>query len=215
MNCCDSSQVQGTNKFFSKHSARYLKQFRKKGLAKEQKYIVEGIEKSPVGGKSILDIGCGAGGLHITMLKHGAASAVGVDMSEGMLEGAKHFAREFGFENQTKYLLGDVVEMNGTIGNADIVVLDKVVCCYEHLDKLLDASLSRTKEIYALSFPASNLMVKISFYGLIFIRKLFKAQFRPYWHDWEKMVQKIRDNGFSPVHTASTFFWSVYVFQRG
>jgi 2-polyprenyl-3-methyl-5-hydroxy-6-metoxy-1,4-benzoquinol methylase len=215
MTCCTSdAALHGTNKFFSKHSNRYLKQFRKKGLAKEQKRLVEGIELSPVAGKSILEIGCGVGGLHLTMLKHGAASAVGIDISEGMLEGAKQLSKELGCESHTQYFLGDIAEMNGKIAGADIVVLDKVVCCYENLNKLLEISLSKANGTYALSFPASNVLVKISFYGLISLGKLLRWQFRPYWHDWGKMIDTIRENGFGPVYSESTFFWSIYVFRR-
>ena len=104
---------------------------------------MRGIELSPLTGKSILEIGCGVGGLHLTMLKHGASSAVGIDISEGMIEGAKQLSKELGCENRTQYLLGDVVQINGTIADADIVILDKVVCCYENIDALMTTSLSK------------------------------------------------------------------------
>src|ERR1051325_7226674 len=43
--CCTSSSLPGTNKFFSKSSKRYLKQFRKRGLAKEQRLLLEGFPR--------------------------------------------------------------------------------------------------------------------------------------------------------------------------
>src|ERR1041385_7221784 len=114
--CCSScTSVQGTDKFFSNQSKRYLKKFRKRGLAKEQTFLVEGIELSSIAGKSILEIGCGVGGLHLTMLRHGADSAVGIDISEGMLEGAKQLSSELGLNERTAYHLGDFVQMNGVI----------------------------------------------------------------------------------------------------
>jgi 2-polyprenyl-3-methyl-5-hydroxy-6-metoxy-1,4-benzoquinol methylase len=214
MRCCTSSSIQGTNNFFSKHSEKYLKQFRKKGLAKEQKHLLQGIEISPVSGKSILEIGCGVGGLHLTILKHGASSALGIDISEGMIEGAKQLSKELGCENRTQYILGDVVQANGRITDADIVVLDKVVCCYENVEELLTTSLSKTRQQYALSFPHSNLLVKVSFQCLIVLGKLFRWSFHPYWHDWEKLIHTIQENGFVQTYQHSTFFWSIYVFER-
>ena len=215
MNCCKSSpSLQGTNKFFSKHADRYLKQFRKKGLAKEQKHLVKGIEQSSITGKSILEIGCGIGGLHLTMLQHGASAAVGIDISEGMIEGAKQLSKELDFEDQTQYLLGDIVQMNGTIPEADIVVLDKVVCCYEDIDRLMATSLSKSTHTYALSFPNPNILVKVSFFGLIGLGKLLKWSFHPYWHEWDRVVRRIEEGGFLRTYRDSTLWWTVAVFNK-
>ena len=208
------STVSGTNKFFSKHSARYLKQFKKKGLAKEQKLLVKGIELSPVKGSSILEIGCGVGGLHLTLLQYGASSAVGIDISEGMLEGAKQLSKDLGFEERTSYQLGDFVQLNSEIDKADITILDKVVCCYEDVDTLLEKSLSKTNRMYALSFPRPNLLVKLTFQIPIILSKLLKWFFRPYWHDWDRVVRTIEASGFKKIYRSTTMLWEVQVFEN-
>jgi 2-polyprenyl-3-methyl-5-hydroxy-6-metoxy-1,4-benzoquinol methylase len=214
--CCSScATFPGTNKFFSKESKRYLKQFKKQGLAKEQQLLVKGIECSPIAGQSILEIGCGIGGLHLTLLQHGASSANGIEISEGMLESAKQLSKELGFEQQTAYHLGDFAQFNGEIDNADITILDKVVCCYEDVDTLLQKSLLKTKRLYALSYPKPTLLVRISFEGLIILAKLFRWSFRPYWHDWDRIVRKIAESGFRETYCSSTMMWTVRVLERG
>jgi 2-polyprenyl-3-methyl-5-hydroxy-6-metoxy-1,4-benzoquinol methylase len=211
MDCCQRT-IQGTDKFFSKTSRKYLKSFRKKGLAKEQKYLIEGITSVAVRDKTILEIGCGVGGLHLTLLKEGAHSAVGIDIAQGMLDGAKNLSKELGMEARTEYILGDFVQLNGKITDADITVLDKVVCCYENVDVLLDKSLAKTRNIYALSFPKSNTLIKFFFFIPITVGKLLKWQFRPYWHEWDAVVKRIESAGFKQTYNNATLFWDVRVF---
>ncbi|MBI4546981.1 MAG: class I SAM-dependent methyltransferase [Ignavibacteriae bacterium] len=215
MNCCQpSTATLGTNKFFSRQSKRYLKRFRKGGLAREQQYLIEGILSAGVTGKSILDIGCGIGGIHFTLLKQGALSAIGVEISQGMLDSAKQLSKELGFEKQTSYLRGDFVEMDGQVSQADITVLDKVVCCYENLDALLTASLEKTRNIYALSFPKPTFWIKLFIHIPITLGRLLRWSFRPYWHDWNGMVQMIEEKGFTQRYQKETFLWAVRVFEK-
>ena len=109
--CTPSPGTEGTNKFFSKQATRYMKKFRKKGLAKEQRYLIEGILSAGISGTSVLEIGCGVGGVHLTLLNHGASSATGIDIAEGMLNGAKELAREMNLGDRAKlFLAGRLAE---------------------------------------------------------------------------------------------------------
>lgn len=211
MDCCST---RGTNKFFSRWSKTYLKRFRKKGLAKEQQYLVEGITQHPITSKTILEIGSGVGALHLSLLERGAASAVGIDLAEGMIEKAIQLAREMGLEERAKYIVGDFVALNGEIPSSDITILDKVVCCYEDVDMLLQKSIAKTKEYYALSFPRDFLPVKIIFKTQIFTGKFLRFSFRPYWHDWETICRKITLFGFDQIYDNKTIVWTIRVYRR-
>ena len=211
MDCCST---QGTNKFFSRWSKTYLKRFRKKGLAKEQNYLVEGITQQPIVSKTILDIGSGVGALHLSLLERGAASATGIDLAEGMIEKAKQLAKEMGLDARARYFVGDFTALNGEAPLSDITVLDKVVCCYEDVDMLVEKSTSKTKELYALSFPRDFLPVRIMFKTQIFVSKLFGFSFRPYWHDWEGICRNIQSYGFDETYRNRTIVWAIRVFQR-
>jgi magnesium-protoporphyrin O-methyltransferase len=200
-NCCSTSSTAGTDKFFSKYSKKYLKRFRKKGLAKEQRLLLE-------------EIGCGVGGLHLTLLQRGAKNALGIDISQGMISYAKQLSSDLGMEGKTTYVHGDFTEKENDIPPTDIVMMDKVVCCYENLDLLLDRSLAKTNNLYAISFPRNYFLVRAMAKSAIKFGKLFHWSFSPYWHDWDRMVQRIRNNGFNEGYRNQTFMWTVCVFQR-
>jgi SAM-dependent methyltransferase len=222
MDCCSTPTRQslkdvggqGTNKFFSRWSKTYVKRFRRKGLAKEQRYLVEGITQEPLASKTILDIGSGVGSLHLSLLERGAASAVGVDMAQGMIEKARELAREMGLDKRTRYVIGDFATTNGEIPDSDITILDKVVCCYEDVHTLVEKSTSKTKELYALTFPRDYLPVRTIFKTQIFISTLFGFSFRPYWHDWEEICKNIVANGFLEIYRNKTLTWTVRVYRR-
>lgn len=211
MDCC---RAQGTNKFFSRWSRTYYKRFRKRGLEKVQKYLVEGITKQQIASKTILEIGCGVGSLHLNLLQQRAAASVGIDLAEGMIEKAKQLAHELGFESNVHYYIGDFVTMNGEIPVSDITILDKVVCCYEDVSTLVEKSLKKTKEIYALSFPRNNLLIKSIFKAQIIISELFRFSFRPYWHDWEDICEQIQSHGFDETYRNKTIIWAIRVYQK-
>lgn len=212
--CCPpSTNLEGTGTFFSNQARRYLKKFHKRGLAKEQRYLVEGIQSASMKGGTILEIGCGIGALHLTLLKQGPGSAVGIDISDGMLQAARQLSRNFGIENRTTYLDGDFARIEKEVAPADVVILDKVVCCYEDLDDLLRKSLAKCGSVFALSFPRPNTFIKIFFNVPIIIGTILRWSFHPWWHDWEKMVQRIQEAGFKQVYKRDTVMWSVSVFE--
>ena len=212
--CTPSPGTEGTNKFFSKQAARYVKKFRKKGLAKEQGYLIEGILSAGISGTSVLEIGCGVGGVHLTLLNHGASSATGIDIAEGMLNGAKELAREMNLGDRAKYYSGDFAQIAGDVHEADVVILDKVVCCYEDVRGLVAKSTGKAKRVYALSFPRSTPLSAFLIKTAMLLGKILKWSFHPYWHDWDAMVREIRENGFERRFYRNTLMWDVFVFER-
>jgi magnesium-protoporphyrin O-methyltransferase len=176
--------------------------------------LVEGVISSGIAGKSILEIGCGVGGVHLTLLKMGAESATGIDLAQGMLEKARALSAELQLDGRTQHLLGDFVEMDDRIQDADITILDKVLCCYEDPGSLIGKSLAKTQHIYALSLPKSNAPTKILFGLLISVGKLLGRAFLPYWHDWAGIVRSIDAAGFRQTYHNATLAWDVYVFEK-
>lgn len=221
MDCC-SVDTAGTDKFFSKHAKRYAKKYRKNGLDRCQRILAEGISRSGLHSKSVLEVGCGVGGLHLSLLKKGARQALGIEISKGMIEQAETLAEEMGLMNQVRYRVGDFVLMNGDspIGSGDaipeceITVLDKVICCYEDWKTLVAKSLAKTRETYAVSYPRPVWYVRIFFSLAVVFAKIFHWSFHPFYHDSESIQHFIQANGFKKVHEDTTTEWSIIIFQK-
>lgn len=213
--CCRPPEdCSGTSAFFNRWAASYAKGFRKGKLDRIQKYLLRGIQLSSLDGRSVLDIGCGAGQVHLTLLKEGADHALGIDLSDAMLKEAQKFAANLGLAGRTQYVQGDFTQLSSSISECDIIILDKVVCCYEHLDDLIQKSAGKTKGVFALTHPKENLLTKALFKGHEAIAKLLRWDFHPFWHDWSKMKSRILSEGFTLQYEKSTLTWHALVFQR-
>lgn len=213
--CCQGArQSEPLNKLFSKISKHHARRFRRKGLTKEQRLLLESIRREPLQGKHILDIGCGVGALHLSLLKEGAANATGIDAAEGMIKKARQFSQELGVAEKTQYINGDFVEHAEQLSAAEITMLDKVVCCYGDVETLVKKSVEKTTSIYALTHPKENFLVKSFFKLQILLATLFRWKFRPFWHDWQKMREMIVREGFRCVYDNATMRWHVLVYKR-
>src|SRR3954454_25044569 len=129
-----------TGRFFGWFAKRYRKRFARKGLEPSQRHLMKGLTSSGFNGATLLEIGCGIGYLHQRLLEAGAASAVGVDLSAKMLQEAREQAQQHGLAERTDYREGDFVELADMLAPADIVILDKVICCYPDADALVQRS---------------------------------------------------------------------------
>ena len=179
--CCVHNR--DTGRFFGWFARRYRKRFARKGFEPSQKQLVEGLTRSGVGGATLLEIGCGVGYLHQRLLQAGAASAVGVDLSSRMLEEARAEAIEQGMAERTDYRVGDFVELADTIAPADIVILDKVICCYPDADALVRQSARIAARVYAFTIPRDRWTVRITLWLGRSMLALIRCGFRSHVHD--------------------------------
>jgi 2-polyprenyl-3-methyl-5-hydroxy-6-metoxy-1,4-benzoquinol methylase len=213
--CCTyGSSCCGTGKFFSRWSRFYARRYRTGGLEPVQKLLLEGIRRRPVKNSTVLDIGCGVGSLHLTLLNDGAERAIGIDMSEGMLNEARRLAATSGTDDRVEYIVGDFVQVSSSIPETDTVMLDKVVCCYEDVTTLVTTAVKKTKHLLALSHPKENIMMMSIFKAHMLIARLFHWSFHPFWHNWNDVAALIESNGFQLVYNNSTLSWQVLVFKR-
>jgi cyclopropane fatty-acyl-phospholipid synthase-like methyltransferase len=100
--------------------------YKKKGLDRTATAISDVLGKRGLAGSAILELGCGVGGLTLELVRKGAASAIGIDLSSKMTRLARSLASQAGFSESTSFQTGDGAEIRLT--RSDIVILDAVLC---------------------------------------------------------------------------------------
>ena len=213
MSCC-GAQTHDTGRVFSWFARRYRKRFQRKGLERSQKQLVAGLEQAGITGRSLLEIGCGVGYLHQLLLKSGAAYAVGVDLSDKMIVEARALAADQGLADRIDYQVGDFMELAAGLDDADITLLDKVVCCYADAEGLTRLSLSKTRKIYALTYPRANVINRLGVAVTAALMWLLRSQFRGYIHPPDKIEAWITDSGFRKCYEQQTPIWLTQVYVR-
>ena len=144
------------NEFGEATARRDLRSYRKSGPAQTTRWLLEGLRGDGVDGLTVLDIGAGVGAVHLDLLKDGAASAIDVDGSPAYVTVAREEATQQGLVEKVSYVVGDFVARAPTIAPADLVVLDRVVCCYPDMDALVRQSVARARLRYGLVYPVTR-----------------------------------------------------------
>ena len=191
--CC---HAQSARRFFSFFARRARKRFQRKGFEPSQKQLMAGLEQVGYREASVLDIGCGVGHLHQTLLEQGASAAVGIDLAPKMLSEAKDWADERGLCDRVNYVEGDFMTLDEPIDNADICLLDKVVCCYPDAQGLVQKSLAKTKRVYGLTIPRDRWFIRLAIEAVACLLWLIRSDFRSYVHDPVQIARWISDDGF-------------------
>jgi magnesium-protoporphyrin O-methyltransferase len=193
---------------------------RKEITAGITKDLVEALGQPRLQGRTVLDLGCGTGDLALATLARGAARATGVDLGPGAIEGARELARQRRVEDRSTFLVGDAAKV--PLDRHDVVLLNRVLCCYPDIDGLLDNSLSAARSLYAFTAPpsaglagmfarAETRLANIWFR----IRDRKFRGFRAHVHDLEAVDRRIREAGFRPiVEGRRRLVWHLAVYER-
>lgn len=212
MNCC---QCQGIEAVFDpKHAAKELENYRTKGPAKTTRMLIDALKARGIKGMTLLDIGGGVGAIQHGLLRAGVTDATDVDASPAYLRAAQEEAERQGFADRVTYHAGDFVDLAREIEPADIVTLDRVICCYHDMEALVGLSSARARRLYGLVFPRDEWWVRMAGPIANLFFRLRRNPFRVFLHPTEAVEAVLRSNGLERRFCRKTFVWQVMVYQR-
>lgn len=186
-----------------------------RGLDPLAKRVVAYFNERGVQGLDVLEVGGGVGDLQAELLAGGAIRALNVELSDAYEPAAMELAENKGLSDRMSRRFGDFVEMADEIDPADVVVLNRVVCCYPFMGRMVQAAASKTGKYLALVFP------KDRFYTRWFIRLgnslmvLRRCDFRAFVHPVDEIERVASESGLEVVHRDETWFWQAVVWKRG
>lgn len=212
MSCCAAPGCERT--FDEKHAAREFRNYQHHGPIPTTKALIHSLLGAGVKDDTLLDIGGGVGAIQIELLKSGARSAISVDASSAFEAFARAEAKREGLSDRISYESGDFVDLAARIGPADIVTLDRVVCCYPNMESLIRLSTQRSRRVYGLVYPRDRRLNRVFIRVQNFFRGLFRNPFRSFVHSVDGMDRLIRAAGFTLRQRVRTFVWEVSVYER-
>jgi magnesium-protoporphyrin O-methyltransferase len=215
MTCCGSSVGDAAERQFSqKRAAKDLAQYRAKGPGPTTRLLLAGLTKTGSVQGRLLDIGSGVGALTFELLELGLTSAVGVDLSSAHVATASKEAARRGRSDSTRFVQGDFLDVASQLKSADIVTLDRVVCCYPEYERFLEESLRHTDQYFALSYPKDLWYIR-AWVGLENLgRQITQNTFRSFVHPVSAMERVIHRSGFRRLSRSGTRIWCADVYAR-
>jgi magnesium-protoporphyrin O-methyltransferase len=166
--------------------------------------------------RTVLELGCGRGGLLLALAQAGLAGATGLDLSAASIDAARNRFDQAQLSDYVRLSVGDAARVS--LEPHDWVILDRVMCCYPDIERLLANTLPAARQIYAFTVPSSR-----GWRGVIarldeWVENAWNSiRGRPcpgYVHDLDLIEEKLTAAGFRLRHRDRHRMWHIAVYER-
>lgn len=131
----------------------YLRRYERRGFDALERSMLAALPPQEVAGARVLEIGGGVGPFQVELLKRGAREGEVVELVEAYRPYAASLASRAGVSDRSTFRVADLLEAPASAAPADVVVLNRVVCCSEEGLDLVRLAAGLTTGTLLLSFP--------------------------------------------------------------
>jgi len=200
---------------FSERGARgQARSYRRSGLDAGSRRIVALLKERGVEGLTLLEVGGGIGAIQIELLKAGLTRAVSVELTPTYEESAAELLREAGFEDRVERRVMDFVNAGTDIEAADIVVMNRVICCYPDLPRLAGAAADHARGLLVMSFPKERWWTRAMVWMANVGMGLMRREFRIFLHPMAQILATGEKHGLKLSIDRPGVFWEIAAMER-
>jgi 2-polyprenyl-3-methyl-5-hydroxy-6-metoxy-1,4-benzoquinol methylase len=210
--CCSPKGYRSI--FSEKRAHAEARRYRRHGLDRTSRRIAELLKERGIVGRTLLEVGGGVGAIQIELLRAGISRAVNIELTPTYEEAAQALLREAGLEDRVERRVMDFAEATGEVEAADIVVMNRVICCYPDMPKLAGSAADHTREVLVVSFPKERWWTRaVISLGDLALR-VARQQFQVFLHPPDKIIATAERHGLKSVSNQTSFFWEVASLYR-
>jgi magnesium-protoporphyrin O-methyltransferase len=210
--CCQRQAMEDL--FNTRRAQRDLRHYRRRGPDKTTRLLVDALSAQGIDGMTLLDIGGGIGAIQLALLSAGAGVATDVDASQAFLEAAKEESEREGYADRVTYLHGDFVELAESLPPADIVTLERVICCFPDMPALAGASASKAQRLYGLVYPRDTWWMRLGARLINAAIRVQRSAFRFYVHSQAAVEAELQRQGLVWRYATTAGPWQVAIYAR-
>lgn len=211
VSCCECEGI--ATQFGSETARRELRRFRRRGPKHTTQLLLDDLRAAGIAGGSLLDIGGGIGSIHHALLDAGAREAVHVDVSPDYIAAAQDEAGRRGHADRVQFVHGDFVDVANDLPGADVVTLDRVICCYPDMDLLVDHAARKTRRLFGAVYPRDAWWVRSVVRAINVILRVRRTSFRVFVHPPAAIDDVLRRTGLERAALHRTAVWEVVVYR--
>lgn len=213
------AQCEGIETQFSQAEARrMLRKFRRRGPDATTRLLIDAVRRAVddarVDSGALLDIGAGVGAIHHELLDGRIARAVHLDASTAHLGVAREETERRGHSDRVEFIHGDFVALADTVPAADVVTLDRVICCYHDMERLVRRSAEKARLFYGAVYPRAVGWMRIGIVVINVMQRVKRSPFRVYLHSPAAIDAVLRSAGLSRRSARKTLGWEVVIYER-
>ena len=210
--CCSPK---GYRWVFSERSAHAeAKRYRRKGLDSTSRRIVDFLVAQGVEDRTVLEVGGGIGAIQIELLKAGASRATSVELTPTYEEEARGLLEEAGLADRVDRKLMDFAQEAGQVAPADVVIMNRVICCYPDMPRLAGAAAGHARQVLVMSYPRYTWWTRIGLGTSNVMLRLLRREFHIFVHRPDRIIATSRAQGLEPVLDQSGVLWTVAGLRR-
>jgi 2-polyprenyl-3-methyl-5-hydroxy-6-metoxy-1,4-benzoquinol methylase len=210
--CCTPK---GYRQIFSeRNAAGEAKRYRRKGLDGTSLRIVDLIRGLGVEGKTLLEVGGGIGAIEIELLKTGMARAVNVELTPTYEAAAGVLLVEAGLSDRVERMVMDFADAGPEVETADVVLMNRVICCYPDMPKLAGAAADHANGMLVMSFPNRRWWTRFGLTVANFGFRVIRMQFRVFLHPPALILAAVERRGFKTRLNQPGLLWQVVALER-
>lgn len=200
--------------FKPRFARRSLRRYRRKGLDQLERRMVVSAAGGGIVGARVLEIGGGIGTIQVELLKAGAESGEVVELVGAYEPYARELAREADLEARTRFRVADVLEPTGIVEAADVVVLNRVVCCTPDGIALAGEAARLARRTLVLSFPRNvrwvRAGVRVANAGL----RVIGRSYRIFLHSRPSLIAAVEAEGLRLSDSGRRGGWEFVALSR-
>jgi magnesium-protoporphyrin O-methyltransferase len=212
MGCCGFTETVD-QQFTTKLARRELADYQRSGAGATARLLRDALSDAGLASGTLIDVGGGVGALSFDLMQRGMRRSTIVEASAAYAVAALQESRRRGHAATTEIIRGDFVEVAPDLPAADVVTLDRVVCCYPLFRPLLEAAAGHALRAVAVSYPRDHWPVR----GVVRLENWARRRrsgFQTFVHSVADMRAMLADYGFALVDQRGTLFWGADVFAR-
>jgi SAM-dependent methyltransferase len=188
---------------------RSARAYRRKGLDGTARKVLDAAVAQGIAGASVLEVGGGVGGLHLELLRRGAARATNLELSPAYEREAAELLAQAGMTGRVDRRLLDIAEEPDAVEPADVVVLHRVVCCYPDHRRLLTAAADRARRVLVLSYPLPRATVRMVLGTQNLVHRVLGQEFRVFARPPAALLGTVAERGLRVLPPSGGAVWQV------
>jgi hypothetical protein len=200
--------------FTASTARRDLDRYRAKGIGKLERKMVASVVEAGLDGGSVLEIGGGVGALQAELLVAGASTGEVVELVRAYEPYARKLAAEMGLADRVSFRVADVLDDPRVASPADVVVLNRVVCCSPDGVELASVASRLTRRTLVLSYPRDRILVRLGIGAINLGQLLLGRSFRAFVHPPALLRAAAEAEGFQLRELGGGSVWEFSTMQR-
>ncbi len=210
--CCRPSDFDDV--FDEPSARRKARAYERRGVQGDSRRIVDLVRDRIRPGYTLLEVGGGVGEVQLELLKDGAASAVNVELASTYEAVARHLAETRGLAGRVERRVADFVAEAPTVAPADVVVMNRVVCCYPHAGALVGAAAERARRLLVVTMPVERWWIRLGLRVANVYCAVRGSTFRGYLHPLSAVSAAAERHGLRRATLDRRLLWQLIAFER-